>query len=133
MIEFIDFALSCTTFPEKRFLVSNDILIQISEITNHRSFQRTFVWRLFKQLLWRGLIFDDHVSMLTLNSVWSQFIVDGTNVLARGKLFIFSGGRIIKVATNFKSYWKHQEGLVLSRSVNFGGGFMKIVRNLSFY
>ena len=69
----------------------------------------------------------------TENSVWSQFIVDGTNVLARGKLFIFSGGCITKVATNFKSYWKHQEGLVLSRSVNFGGGSMKIVRNLSFY
>ena len=84
------------------------ILTQIAITSNYLSFQRTFVrnsgskftlpangrfWLLeikqsIKQLLQRKLILHDHLLKFnTEKSVWSQFILNRTNGLTKGKLF----------------------------------------------
>ena len=63
-----------------------------------------------KQLFWRRQIFDDHLQKFnTENSVWSHFILIGSNKITRGKLLFMlsSGGCFTEVTTFFKSYWKH--------------------------
>ena len=64
-----------------------------------------------RHLLQRRLTSYDRLPQFnTENSVWSHFILNGTNGLTRGKFFfiIFSGRCLAKVATYLKFYWKHQ-------------------------
>lgn len=95
------------TFPGKiRFWVNKNILTQISVTSNHMSLQKTFCVKFgqqvcksamedlirnkqpVKQLLQRRPIFIDHLPKFnTKNSVWSQFILNGTSGLMRAKLF----------------------------------------------
>ena len=122
-------------FQQKRAWVSKNILTQISVTSNHMSLQRIFCLKLREQacmaaygrfwseikqsgnqLLQRRGIFNNHLRKLNPeNFVWSQFILNGSNGITRGKLFhtLFSSRCFTKVATFFKSYWKHCSMLVM--------------------
>ena len=54
------------------------------------------------------LISEVYAGLSTKNSVWSQFILNGSNGIIRGKLFflLFSCGCFTKETTFFKSCWK---------------------------
>ena len=54
------------------------------------------------------LISEVSAGLSTKNSVWSQFIMNGSNGIIRGKLFflLFSCGCFTKETTFFKSCWK---------------------------
>ena len=117
---------------KKIFWVSNSSLTQILVSIYHISFQRTFCVKLreqacmsgngkfwsgikwsVKQLLSRTKIFNDHLWKFgTKNSVFSQFIPNGSNRITRGK---FSGRCLTKEATFFKSYWKHCKDNVMNK------------------
>ena len=117
---------------KKIFWVSNSSLTQILVNIYHISFQRTFCVKLreqacmsgngkfwsgiklsVKQLLSRTKIFNDHLWKFgTKNSVLSQFILNGSNGITRGK---FSGRCLTKEATFFKSYWKHCKDNVMNK------------------
>ena len=54
------------------------------------------------------LISEVSAGLSTKNSVWNQFIMNGSNGIVRGKLFflLFSCGLFTKETTFFKSCWK---------------------------